>query len=145
MLEEVKEKLHLQKGMVVVDATLGGGGHASMMLTEVSPTGKLIAFDADQGALQGVGDPVDHLEAEILAARLDPVDGALAGAEFGGQLLLGEPALLARVPNQSADAARKKICHADDLISHKRWAHEQLIGAWCDEDVARPQAIRWLP
>ncbi len=51
LLEEVKEKLHLQKGMVVVDATLGGGGHASMMLTEVSPTGRIIAFDADQEAI----------------------------------------------------------------------------------------------
>lgn len=51
LLEEVKEKLHLQKGMVVVDATLGGGGHASMMLAEVSPTGRIIAFDADQEAI----------------------------------------------------------------------------------------------
>lgn len=52
LLEEVREQLHLQKGMVVVDATLGGGGHASMMLTEVSPTGKVIAFDTDREALR---------------------------------------------------------------------------------------------
>lgn len=51
LLEEVKEKLHLQKGMTVVDATLGGGGHASMMLAEVMPTGRVIALDADREAL----------------------------------------------------------------------------------------------
>ena len=51
LLEEVKEKLHLQKGMTVVDATLGGGGHASMMLAEVMPTGRVIALDADHEAL----------------------------------------------------------------------------------------------
>lgn len=51
LFEEVREKLHLQKGMTVVDATLGGGGHASMMLAEVAPTGRVIAFDADREAL----------------------------------------------------------------------------------------------
>jgi 16S rRNA (cytosine1402-N4)-methyltransferase len=51
LFEEVRETLHLQKGMTVVDATLGGGGHASMMLAEVAPTGRVIAFDADREAL----------------------------------------------------------------------------------------------
>lgn len=52
LFEEVRELLHLKKGMIVVDATLGGGGHASMMLECVSPTGKVIAFDADEEALR---------------------------------------------------------------------------------------------
>ncbi len=51
LLEEVREGLHLQKGMVVVDATLGGGGHAAMMLKAVLPTGKVIALDTDREAL----------------------------------------------------------------------------------------------
>lgn len=51
LYEEVREALHLQKGMTVVDATLGGGGHASMMLAEVSPTGRVIGLDADASAL----------------------------------------------------------------------------------------------
>ncbi len=51
LFEEVRELLHLKKGMIVVDATLGGGGHASMMLECVLPTGRVIAFDADEEAL----------------------------------------------------------------------------------------------
>ncbi|MDP2837825.1 MAG: 16S rRNA (cytosine(1402)-N(4))-methyltransferase, partial [Candidatus Moranbacteria bacterium] len=51
LLEEVKRGLFLQKGMVVVDATLGGGGHARMMLAEILPTGKMIALDMDSEAL----------------------------------------------------------------------------------------------
>jgi 16S rRNA (cytosine1402-N4)-methyltransferase len=43
--------MHLQNGMTVVDATLGGGGHASMMLAEIVPTGRVIALDMDQEAL----------------------------------------------------------------------------------------------
>lgn len=63
LLEEVKEKLHLQKGMVVVDATLGGGGHARMMLAEVVPTGKVVALDADQEAL-------DRFQARAISEEL---------------------------------------------------------------------------
>jgi 16S rRNA (cytosine1402-N4)-methyltransferase len=51
LFEEVREQLHLQKGMVVVDATFGGGSHASMMLEAVSPNGRVIALDADKQAL----------------------------------------------------------------------------------------------
>lgn len=52
LLEEVRASLSLQKGMMVVDATLGGGGHASMLLAAVAPTGRVIAFDTDREALE---------------------------------------------------------------------------------------------
>ena len=51
LLEEVKEGLHLENGMVVVDATLGGGSHTKMMLEQVLPSGKVIAIDVDQEAI----------------------------------------------------------------------------------------------
>jgi len=51
LLEEVKKGLHLTNGMTVVDATLGGGGHACMMLAEVSPDGRVIALDTDEEVL----------------------------------------------------------------------------------------------
>lgn len=58
LLEEVKKYLHLQKGMVGVDVTLGGGGHARMMFAEVSSTGKVVALDTDQTALDRFGEYV---------------------------------------------------------------------------------------
>jgi hypothetical protein len=48
---------------------------------------------------------------EVLAAGFDPVDGALAGAQLARELLLGEPALLAGVPDEGADAAGEEIRH----------------------------------
>ncbi|MBP9728235.1 MAG: 16S rRNA (cytosine(1402)-N(4))-methyltransferase RsmH [Candidatus Moranbacteria bacterium] len=51
LLEEVKESLYLQNGMVIVDATLGGGSHTRMMLGEVLPTGTVVALDTDKEAL----------------------------------------------------------------------------------------------
>lgn len=47
MVEECIEALSLEAGMVGVDATLGHGGHASKILANISPGGKLIGLDLD--------------------------------------------------------------------------------------------------
>ena len=51
-MEEILTQLPLKSGDIVVDATLGGGGHALALFEKVTPDGRLIAFDADQGALE---------------------------------------------------------------------------------------------
>lgn len=50
--KEALENLQIRKGSVVVDATLGGGGHALTILEIVGPEGKLIAFDQDTKAVE---------------------------------------------------------------------------------------------
>lgn len=52
LLKEVVEGLSLRPGMIVVDATLGGGGHTRALLEQVLPGGKVIAIDADTQALE---------------------------------------------------------------------------------------------
>ncbi len=52
LLEETIAGLHLTNGDVVVDATLGGGGHARVILEQVAPRGVVVAFDADREALE---------------------------------------------------------------------------------------------
>lgn len=47
MLDEVLDALRPMPGHVVVDATLGGGGHAEELLRRIGPTGRLIALDRD--------------------------------------------------------------------------------------------------
>lgn len=47
LLREIVEFLPLRKGAIVVDATLGLGGHAQAMLQKIGPTGKLFGFDWD--------------------------------------------------------------------------------------------------
>ncbi|MDB9824354.1 16S rRNA (cytosine(1402)-N(4))-methyltransferase, partial [Flavobacteriaceae bacterium] len=37
---------------VYVDATFGGGGHSQEILNQLSPEGRLYAFDQDQDALE---------------------------------------------------------------------------------------------
>lgn len=51
MLDEVIGSLNLKPGYIVLDATVGGGGHAVEILKRISPGGKLIGLDADASAL----------------------------------------------------------------------------------------------
>ncbi len=51
MIEQVKELLDPSPGDVIVDATLGAGGHALAILPRILPGGRLIAFDRDTDAL----------------------------------------------------------------------------------------------
>ncbi|MBL7068474.1 MAG: 16S rRNA (cytosine(1402)-N(4))-methyltransferase RsmH [Candidatus Omnitrophica bacterium] len=51
LLHEVIENLNLAPGKKILDCTLGGGGHARAILEEITPGGKLIGIDQDEGAL----------------------------------------------------------------------------------------------
>lgn len=52
LLNESREWLFLANGKVVVDATLGGGGHTLLFLESVLPDGKVVAFDTDAEAIE---------------------------------------------------------------------------------------------
>ena len=52
MLQEAVELLAPAPGKVIMDATLGGGGHAEEILLRLQPGGKLIGVDQDGEALQ---------------------------------------------------------------------------------------------
>ncbi len=51
MVAEVLEYLAPEKGKVIVDATLGAGGHAEAILERISPGGRLIGIDRDPTAI----------------------------------------------------------------------------------------------
>jgi 16S rRNA (cytosine1402-N4)-methyltransferase len=52
MLAEVLDCLRPQPGAVIIDCTVGFGGHALELLSRVGPTGKLIGMDLDGGNLE---------------------------------------------------------------------------------------------
>jgi 16S rRNA (cytosine1402-N4)-methyltransferase len=52
MLEECVAALQVQRGGRYVDCTVGGGGHASAILGEASPGGRLLGLDADPHAIK---------------------------------------------------------------------------------------------
>ena len=52
MVEEVLDYLNLQSGQIILDCTVGGGGHASGILDKIKPDGFLIGIDKDMEILQ---------------------------------------------------------------------------------------------
>jgi 16S rRNA (cytosine1402-N4)-methyltransferase len=87
---EVLETLAPAPGQVLVDATVGGGGHARLLAERVAPTGRVIGLDRDATMLDLArprleGLPVTLVQANFDRLRtvlddlgLDAVDGVLA-------------------------------------------------------------------
>lgn len=89
LLRETLEYLAPEPGDVIVDATVGSGGHASAIVQRIKPGGKLIGIDRDPDAIDRarerlVGEPVtlvndDYGRLEVILDQLmiDAVDGIL--------------------------------------------------------------------
>ncbi|MEB3284180.1 MAG: 16S rRNA (cytosine(1402)-N(4))-methyltransferase RsmH [Candidatus Sericytochromatia bacterium] len=87
LFNEVIRLLDPCPGDVILDATVGGGGHASALLKAVGPQGKVIGFDRDPRALTAaeqrlasVGNPFELIHAPFDAMShlpLPPVDKIL--------------------------------------------------------------------
>lgn len=91
LLRESLEALALQPGENVLDATLGGGGHAEAILERIAPGGRLLGLDVDDEALKAAGRRLTRfgncavlvrssfrtLDQVILDYGFPPLDGAL--------------------------------------------------------------------
>ena len=92
LLAETLAHLNLEPGSVIVDGTLGGGGHASAILERTAPDGRLIGLDLDSDAiaeagerLKSFGDRVQLIQASF--RRLDDVAAELAPTAIDGIVL----------------------------------------------------------
>lgn len=91
LLDDVLSHLHLDPGAVVLDGTLGGGGHASAILERTAPDGLLIGLDLDADALAAAREQLERfgervrlvrasfreLDRVLEAEGVDRVDGVL--------------------------------------------------------------------
>jgi 16S rRNA (cytosine1402-N4)-methyltransferase len=91
LLEECLTALNLQPGAIVVDGTVGGGGHAAAILERTAPKGRLIGLDRDaeairesQQRLESFGDRVTlvqqsfrNLDAVLARLQIAQVDAVL--------------------------------------------------------------------
>ncbi|MGE5293337.1 MAG: 16S rRNA (cytosine(1402)-N(4))-methyltransferase RsmH [Solirubrobacterales bacterium] len=69
LVEEVMECLRPAPGEIVVDCTLGYGGHASEFLKRIGPTGKLIGLDIDGSELERTGQRLAQQGASVSLHR----------------------------------------------------------------------------
>jgi 16S rRNA (cytosine1402-N4)-methyltransferase len=99
MPREVLELLAPAAGQIIVDATVGGGGHARLIAEGVGPTGRLIGLDQDTAMLELArpalnGLPVtlvhanfDQLRQVLDAQQIPAVDSVLADLGFSSDQL----------------------------------------------------------
>jgi 16S rRNA (cytosine1402-N4)-methyltransferase len=65
LLQIAIRMLNVRQGGVVVDATLGNGGHASEIARRLGPEGTLIGFDRDPEAMELAKQSLDALREEL--------------------------------------------------------------------------------
>ena len=90
LLKESIIGLKINPNGIYVDATFGGGGHSKEILNNLNPTGRLIAFDQDQDAIENklldkrlnlVKSNFKYLNNYLNYFQIKKIDGLLA--DFG--------------------------------------------------------------
>ena len=71
LMREVMECLRPQSGEVVVDCTLGFGGHAAEFLKRIGPDGRLIGLDVDGPELERTRLRLEAMNLRLSARRLN--------------------------------------------------------------------------
>jgi len=86
LLKEVIEHLDLEAGDVILDATLGGGGHAIEILKKILPGGKLVALDRDPEAIERARSRLGDFKDNVIYINDDfrNIDGILETAGIAG-------------------------------------------------------------
>jgi len=91
LLTEALQYLAIRPGSVVVDCTVGMGGHSEAILRQLGPRGKLIGFDRDPQALSMARERLDRVRREL-------------GTEAPAMELIGDAFSAAAAHLGSADA-----------------------------------------
>lgn len=87
LLDEVIEGLNIRPDGTYVDCTFGGGGHSRAILSKLSATGRLVAFDQDDDARKNLPDDerlifishnFRHLQRFLRLQQITTVDGIMA-------------------------------------------------------------------
>ena len=80
MLKEVISSLNLKQGDIVLDATVGGAGHARAILGKITPGGKLIGVDADPAAVAGAQETLKDFDGsfKLVNANFRNIDNVLS-------------------------------------------------------------------
>jgi 16S rRNA (cytosine1402-N4)-methyltransferase len=121
LLKETIELLNLKANSVVIDATLGGGGHALEILDRIGEKGKLVAIDLDKEAL-------DRFELKIKKTR----------SKIKGRIFF----INDNFANLESILADLQIEHVDAIIADLGWSSDQLEGRGMSFQIEEPLDMR---
>lgn len=148
LLDESLDLLDLKPGSLVVDGTLGFGGHAAAILERTSPDGRLIGLDVDDEALAGAAQRLRGYGERALLVRtsfreLRDVLKRLGVSRVDGVILdLG-------VSSRQLDAAERGFRFAEDTaqsapLDMRMDRRAPLTAADLLANASAPELERWL-
>src|SRR5688572_9256872 len=83
LLSQVLAYLNPMPGGVFIDATFGAGGHTRALLEGTSPTGRVLALDVDQSALDAGRQVLSDFGDRLVLRNANFRDVAEAAAQAG--------------------------------------------------------------
>ena len=69
LLYETVDSLNIRPDGIYVDGTLGGGGHASLVLNRLGEQGRLIGLDQDADAIAAAGERLKEYGDRVTVIR----------------------------------------------------------------------------
>ena len=116
LLEEVVRGLNLKPGQLIVDGTVGGGGHARAILERTAPHGKLLGFDRDESTLAAAAEYLSEFgdRVSLVHASFASLGEHIAQLDF--QPLHGVLLDLGLSSDQLADSARGFSFHSTGVL-----------------------------
>ncbi len=82
LLEEVLQWLEPAAGKIIVDGTLGGGGHSAALASRVLPSGKIIGVDLDPEALERAQPAIGSLPITVAVGNYTDIPQILRQLEI---------------------------------------------------------------
>jgi len=104
LAQEVLECLRVSAGQILVDGTVGGGGHTRLLAEAVGPTGTVIGLDRDPAAVAQAAARLEGLPVKLLQGSYSDLPEVLA--EMNVEAVDGIVLDLGLSSDQLADANR---------------------------------------
>lgn len=134
MLEEAIDALNLKNGDVVVDATLGGGGHSLEIIKRILPKGKLIAIDQDLDAIKKFEEVLDKLKLKSKKENISLNHGNFSELEsiLKNNKIFKVSAVLADfgISSDQLDSSERGFSFQKNARLDMRMNQEEKLSAW---------------
>ncbi|HRZ95415.1 MAG TPA: 16S rRNA (cytosine(1402)-N(4))-methyltransferase RsmH [Candidatus Moranbacteria bacterium] len=116
LLKETVELLNIKEGSIVVDATLGGGGHSREILRKIGEKGTLVSIDADAEAIKNFTEfPISNFQF--------PNNFQIPIFKFQNVYLVND-----NFSNLGAILEAASIRKVDAILADLGWSSDQLEG-----------------
>ncbi len=147
LLAEVTQQLSPQPGLIIVDCTLGGAGHAKRLLELVVPAGLLVGIDQDDAALDAaavtlrLGQQMHSEQIILLKGNFGDLDELLSSASIpyvdGFLFDLGVSSPQLDVPGRGFSYMEDAPLDMRMDPGHQTLTAAEVIAVYSEADLAR--------